>query len=37
MREFIADYWDIEAAARRAPSLERCVRRLRELTCLEKG
>ena len=32
MREFIADFWDIAAAMRRAPSLGRCVRRLRELS-----
>ena len=31
MSRFIADYWNIEAAMRHAPSLERCVRRLREL------
>jgi len=31
MREFINFFWNIEAAMRRAPSLEHCVRRLREL------
>ena len=31
MREFISGYWDIETAMDYAPSLERCVRRLREL------
>jgi len=32
MYDFVANYWNIEAAMNRAPSLERCVRRLRELT-----
>lgn len=32
MREFIAEFWNIEAAMCCAPSLERCVRRLRELS-----
>jgi hypothetical protein len=32
MREFIANLWNIEAAMRHAPSLERCVRRLRGLS-----
>ena len=32
MREFITDFWNIEIAMRCAPSLERCVRRLRELS-----
>ena len=31
MREFISGLWNIETAMRHAPSLERCVRRLREL------
>ena len=31
MSEFIAKFWNIETAMRNAPSLERCVRRLREL------
>ena len=32
MHEFIDKFWNIEAAMSCAPSLERCVRRLRELT-----
>jgi len=32
MCEFIADFWNIEAAMHGAPSLGRCVRRLRELS-----
>jgi hypothetical protein len=31
LQEFIVNYWNIDAAIRHAPSLERCVRRLREL------
>jgi hypothetical protein len=31
LREFVVDRWNIEAAMIRAPSLARCVRRLREL------
>jgi hypothetical protein len=31
LREFIVRYWNIEAAMTHAPSLARCVRRLREL------
>jgi hypothetical protein len=31
MREFISNFWSIEPAMRCAPSLERCVQRLREL------
>lgn len=30
MREFVADHWDIEAAAQIAPSLGRCVKKLRD-------
>lgn len=32
MREYIFNHWDIEAAAACAPSLDRCLRRLRELS-----
>jgi len=32
MREFIAEYWNIKNSMNHAPSLERCVRRLRELS-----
>jgi hypothetical protein len=31
LREFIAEKWNVEAAMQRAPSLERCVRRLCDL------
>ena len=31
MREFIATHWNIEVASHNAPSLERCIRRLREI------
>jgi len=37
MYEFIANFWNIEAAMRCAPSLERCVRRLRELSQKRRG
>ena len=31
MREFVAIHWNIEVASHNAPSLERCIRRLREI------
>jgi len=34
LQKFITDFWNIEAAMSSAQSLERCVRRLRSLSCI---